>query len=50
VLFDLVWRTIVEIIAAFLSLKLPLGFRLIEQSPDDPGPRWPNRFRYAQIP
>jgi hypothetical protein len=50
VLFDLVWRTIVEIIAAFLSLSLPLGFRLIEQSPDDPGPRWPNRFRYAQIP
>lgn len=45
-LFDAVWRTTVEILAMLLALRLPKGFVLIEQSPDDPGPRWPKRFRY----
>jgi hypothetical protein len=45
-LFDAVWRTIVQILAVLLGLRLPKGVILIEQSPDDPGPRWPNRFRY----
>jgi hypothetical protein len=45
-LFDKVWRTITDILPVFLELHLPHGTRLIEQHPDDPNPRWPNRFRY----
>jgi len=45
-LFDTVWRTIANILPVFLELHLPHGTRLIEQHPDDPNPRWLNRFRY----
>lgn len=48
-LFDAVWRAIANILPMLLELRLPNGVRLIEQSPDDPGPRWPQRFRY-QVP
>lgn len=45
-LFEAVWRTIVEILPVLLELRLMDGVRLVEQSPNDPGPRWPQRFRY----
>jgi hypothetical protein len=45
-LFDTVWRTIADILPVFLELHLPHGTRLIEQPPNDPGPRWGRRFRY----
>ncbi|MGA9389811.1 MAG: hypothetical protein WBV69_05125 [Candidatus Sulfotelmatobacter sp.] len=45
-LFDTVWRTIADILPAFLELHLPHGTRLIEQHPNDPRPRWGQRFRY----
>lgn len=45
-LFDTVWRTITDILPVFLELHLPCGTRLIEQHPNDPGPRWGQRFRY----
>jgi hypothetical protein len=45
-LFDTVWRTITDILPVFLELHLPYGTKLIEQHPDDPGPRWGQRFRY----
>lgn len=34
------------ILPMLLELKLMHGAKLIEQSPDDPGPRWPQRFRF----
>jgi hypothetical protein len=48
-LFDCTWRTIVDLLVPLLEVHLPHGSRLVEQHPDDPGPRWPNRFRY-QLP
>lgn len=48
-LFDCVWRTIVDILVPLLEVHLPFGTQLVEQRPDDPGPRWPNRFRF-QLP
>lgn len=45
-LFDTVWHTIADILPVLLELHLPHGTRLIEQHPDDPGPRWGQRFRY----
>jgi hypothetical protein len=45
-LFDTVWHTIADILPVFLELHLPFGIRLIEQAPNDQGPRWPQRFRY----
>src|ERR1039458_7589354 len=45
-LFDTVWHTIADILPVLLELHLPHGTRLIEQHPDDPGPRWGERFRY----
>ena len=45
-LFSAVWRTIVEILVMLLGLRLPPGVYLIEQDPNEPGPRWPNRFQY----
>jgi hypothetical protein len=45
-LFDTVWHTITDILPVFLELHLPYGTRLIEQNPNDPGPRWGQRFRY----
>ena len=45
-IFDAVWRAIANILPMLLELRLPEGICLIEQHPDDPGPRWPQRFRY----
>jgi hypothetical protein len=45
-LFDSAWRTIADILSILLEMCLPEGWSLVEQSPDDPGPRWPQRFRY----
>lgn len=45
-LFDTVWHTIADILPVFLELHLPHGTRLVEQDPNDPGPRWSQRFRY----
>lgn len=46
-LFDVVWKTIANLLPMFLELRLMHGMRLIEQRPDDPGPRWPQRFQYS---
>jgi hypothetical protein len=45
-MFDCVWKTIADIIPPLLEVHLPHGARLVEQRPDDPGPRWPRRFQY----
>jgi hypothetical protein len=45
-LFDAVWRTICDILPPLLELKLPNGVKLIEQDPNDPAPRGPQRFQY----
>jgi hypothetical protein len=45
-LFDVVWKTIANILPMLLESRLMHGTRLIEQRPDDPGPRWPQRFQY----
>ncbi len=45
-LFDTVWHTIADILPVFLELNLPFGTRLVEQDPNDPGPRWLQRFQY----
>lgn len=45
-LFEMVWRAIVNILAFLLEMNLPEGVALIEQDPNDPAPKWPNRFRY----
>jgi hypothetical protein len=44
--FSDAWNTIVTILAAMLETHLPFGGRLLEQDENDPGPKWPNRFRY----
>jgi hypothetical protein len=44
--FENVWRTIGDILPIFLELHLPHGTLLVEQHPDDPEPRWKQRFRY----
>ncbi|HEX8815576.1 MAG TPA: hypothetical protein VF753_08755 [Terriglobales bacterium] len=46
-LFNSVWRAIVDILPNLLELRLGDGWLLIEQDPNDPGPRWPGRFRYS---
>ena len=45
-LFREVSRTIVEILGMLLELRLPAGVYLEWQGWDDPGPRWPQRFRW----
>ena len=45
-LFDHVWHVIVDSLPVLLELRLWNGTRLIEQHPDDPGPKWVQRFRY----
>lgn len=45
-LFEAVWRTIADILPILLEIHLNEGWSLVEQSPDDPAPRWPQRFRY----
>jgi hypothetical protein len=45
-LFDVVWRTIVEILAQLLSLRLPPGVTLVDQGSNEPGRQNPNRFAY----
>lgn len=45
-LFDEVWKTIANILPMLLEVRLMHNGRLIEQHPDDPGPRWPQRFQY----
>lgn len=45
-LFREVWHTIVEILAMLLELRLPAGVYLEWQGWNDPGPRWPKRFRW----
>ncbi len=45
-LFKEVWHTIVEILGALLELRLPPGMYLEWQAWNDPGPRWPKRFRW----
>lgn len=49
-LFDATWRTIADILPFLLEVHLPHGICLAEQPPDDPGPRWPIRFRYSFPP
>jgi hypothetical protein len=44
--FTDVWHTIVEIIGLLLELRLVAGLCLEWQAWDDPGPRWPQRFRW----
>lgn len=46
--FESVWRTITYILPALLELHFPFGMRLVEQDPNDPGPRWQQRFRFTQ--
>jgi hypothetical protein len=45
-LFREVWHTIVEILGMLLELRLPAGVYLEWQGWNDPGPRWPKRFRW----
>jgi hypothetical protein len=45
-LFREVWHTIVEILGMLLELRLPSGVYLEWQGWNDPGPRWPKRFRW----
>jgi hypothetical protein len=45
-LFNFVWQTIADILPLLLELRLMEGWSLIEQDPKDPGPKWPQRFRY----
>jgi hypothetical protein len=45
-LFYAVWKTIADLLPALLELKLMHGSKLVEQHPDDPGPKWGQRFRY----
>jgi len=45
-LFTEVWHTIVEILGMLLELRLPAGVYLEWQGWNDPGPRWPKRFRW----
>lgn len=44
--FHAVWDAIVTILAVMLEVHLPHGTKLVEQHPDDPSPRCPNRFHY----
>jgi hypothetical protein len=41
-----VWKTIADLLPPLLELRMWNGVKLVEQRPDDPGPRWPQRFRY----
>lgn len=45
-LFESAWRTIGDILPILLEMHLPEGWTLVEQGPDDPAPRWAQRFRY----
>jgi hypothetical protein len=45
-LFQAVWKTIANVLPMLLELRLMHGMRLMEQRPDDPGPRWNQRFMY----
>ncbi len=45
-LFEAVWHTICDMLPPLLELKLPYGVKLVEQDPNDPAPRWAERFRY----
>jgi hypothetical protein len=49
VLFNTAWRTIVNILAVLLESRLNEGWILVEQSSDDPGPRWGQRFNYQYL-
>jgi len=44
--FTGVWHTIVEILGILLELRLPAGVHVEWQPWNDPGPRWPKRFRW----
>jgi hypothetical protein len=48
-LFKAVSETITNILPMLLELHLRGGIQLIEQDPNDPGPRWARRFRYQFI-
>ena len=45
-LFREVWHTITEVLGMLLELRLPSGVYLEWQGWNDPGPRWPKRFRW----
>lgn len=45
-LFREVWHTIVDILGMLLEFRLHPGVYLEWQSWNDPGPRWPKRFRW----
>ena len=45
-LFDAVWRTIVDILVILLQLRMHDGWTIVRQHPDDPGPKWPQTFRF----
>jgi hypothetical protein len=44
--FTEVWHTIVEILGMLLEFRLPPGMYMEWQAWNDPGPRWPRRFRW----
>jgi hypothetical protein len=46
-LFDAVWRTIADILALFISLRLPPGRSLVELPPEQRNANRPRRFVFA---
>jgi hypothetical protein len=45
-LFDVAWRSIVNVLATLLQARFAPGIYLVEQDANDPGPKWPRRFQY----
>jgi hypothetical protein len=45
-LFDVVCRTIVDILVCLMNLRLRKGIRIVEYDPKIHGVGWPNRFRW----
>jgi hypothetical protein len=49
ILFDNVWRTIVDILSMLLFLHLPKQFAVEDLGSNDPQREWPNRFRFYLV-
>ena len=47
IIFEKVWRAIVDMIPALLELKLPYGIKLAEMVDENGNPKWGERFRYS---
>ncbi len=45
-LFNVVCRTIVDILVCLMNLRLQPGIHIVEYDPNIHGPGWPNRFRW----